>query len=125
MPKVKVDSGLRGIRYYVEFPIIKPNFDPYSLLQSTQNIMDKGKKNKKYETKLINSDSYLNDSAVSYLIDYSVKSSKVEGTNCKGTMYIRGHKSIDDSAVDSFKFVIEKNNDFSDFDAELILNAYK
>jgi len=87
--------------------------------------MDKGKKNKKYETKLINSDSYLNDSAVSYLIDYSVKSSKVEGTSCKGTMYIRGHKSIDDSAVDSFKFVIEKNNDFSDFDAELILNAYE
>jgi len=84
--------------------------------------MDKGKKNKKYETRLINNDSYLNDDAVSYLLDYSVKSSKVEGTNCKGTCYIRGHKS---DTVDSFKFVIEKNNDFSEFDAELILNAYE
>ena len=84
--------------------------------------MDEGKKNKKYDTKIITTDSYLNDDAVSYLIDYSVKSSKVEGTNCKGTCYIRGHKS---EAVDSFKFVVEKNNDFSEFDAELILNAYE
>lgn len=84
--------------------------------------MDKGKKNKKYETKITANDSYMNDGAVSYLVDYSVKSSKVEGTMCKGTCYIRGHKG---DAVDSFKFVIEKSNDFSDFDAELILNAYE
>jgi hypothetical protein len=30
--KVKVTSGLRGTKYFVEFPIISKNFDAYSLL---------------------------------------------------------------------------------------------
>ena len=38
-------------------------------------------------------------------------------------MYIRGVKGQD--GWDSFKFILEKANDFSDFDAELILNAYE
>jgi|APSaa5957512535_1039671.scaffolds.fasta_scaffold75595_2 hypothetical protein len=40
-----------------------------------------------------------------------------------GSVYIRGVKGHD--GWDSFKFILEKANDFSDFDAELILNAYE
>jgi hypothetical protein len=36
MPKVKINYGLRGIRYFVEFPIIGKNIDSFSLLVNTQ-----------------------------------------------------------------------------------------
>jgi len=35
MPKVKVNHGLRGVRYFVEFPIVGKNIDAFSLLTST------------------------------------------------------------------------------------------
>ena len=59
---------------------------------------------------------------MAYLIDYSVKSSKVPGANCKGSLYIRGMKG---EGWDSFKFILEKENDFHDFDAALVVNAYE
>jgi|TARA_B110000285_G_scaffold233990_1_gene309457 hypothetical protein len=36
MEKVKVSHGLRGIRYFVEFPIAGKNIDAFSLLTATQ-----------------------------------------------------------------------------------------
>ena len=36
MQKVKISSGLRGVRYFIEFPIIGQNVDAFSLLSSTQ-----------------------------------------------------------------------------------------
>lgn len=36
MPKVQINHGLRGVRYFVEFPIIGKNIDAFSLLTSTQ-----------------------------------------------------------------------------------------
>lgn len=36
MPNVKISSGLRGVRYYIEFPIVGRNVDAFSLLSATQ-----------------------------------------------------------------------------------------
>lgn len=36
MEQVKVSHGLRGIRYFLEFPIVGKNVDAFSLLTSTQ-----------------------------------------------------------------------------------------
>ena len=36
MAQVKVSHGLRGIRYFVEFPIVGKNIDAFSLLTATQ-----------------------------------------------------------------------------------------
>ena len=65
--------------------------------------------------KITNKDSYLADENVAYLLDYSVDSSQILGTKTKGSVYIRGVKGQD--GWDSFKFILEKSNDFSDFDA--------
>lgn len=122
MPDVKVSSGLRGVRYYIEFPIVGKHVDAFSILTSTQQLMEKAKKNPKYNLKSTKTDSYLNDENVAYLIDYKVKSIEVGGANNTGSVYIRGVKGDD---VDSFKFILEKSNGFSDIDAELIINAYE
>jgi hypothetical protein len=52
-----------------------------------------------------------------------VKSPVVDGGNSKGSLYFRGVKGKE--GWDSFKFIMEKANDFSDFDAELVINAYE
>ena len=67
-------------------------------------------------------DSYIAEENVAYLMDYQVKSDQVGGTNNKGSIYIRGVKGME--GYDSFKFILEKANDFSDFDAEIVINAY-
>ena len=73
--------------------------------------------------KIIGNDSYIADENVAYLIDYQVRSATVGGTNNKGSIYIRGVKGS--LGFDSFKFILEKANDFNDFDAELVINAYE
>jgi hypothetical protein len=123
MPNVKISSGLRGVRYFIEFPIIGRNVDAFSLLTATQQKLESGKKDPKYMVKLIGNDSYINEENVAYLIDYQVRSKSVDGTNNKGSIYIRGIKG--NEGFDSFKFILEKANDFSDFDAELVINAYE
>ena len=50
-----------------------------------------------------------------------MNSSTVSGGKSKGTVYIRGIKS--ETGFDSFKFVLEKNVDFSDLDAEMVIGA--
>ena len=56
------------------------------------------------------------------MIDYKVNSSKVGGAKCPGTLYIRGAK---ENGWDNFKFILEKENDFNDFDAKIIVKAYE
>lgn len=56
------------------------------------------------------------------MIEYETPSSSVAGTRNKGFMYIRGTKG---ETSDQFKFVIEKHNDFHDFDIDIILTAYE
>lgn len=41
-------------------------------------------------------------------------SSRVDGATAPGSIYIRGVKGQE--GMDSFKFCLEKGNDFSDFD---------
>jgi hypothetical protein len=73
--------------------------------------------------KTIGNDSYISGENVAYLIDYSVRSKEVKGTSNKGSIYIRGIKG--ENGYDSFKFILEKANGFSDFDSEMIINAYE
>ena len=56
------------------------------------------------------------------MIEYETPSSSIPGTKNKGTMYIRGTKG---DQFDQFKFVIEKNVDFHDFDVDILLTAYE
>lgn len=70
MQKVKISSGLRGVRYFIEFPIVGQNVDAFSLLSTTQEKLQSGKKDPKYMVKTIGNDSYINEENVAYLIDY-------------------------------------------------------
>lgn len=86
-------------------------------------MMEKGKNHKDYKVKITGNDSYLAEENVAYLIDYKVKSKHVDGAMSPGSVYIRGVKGHE--GWDSFKFILEKANDFSEFDAEMILHAYE
>ena len=105
---------MRKTSYFVEFPIVAKRFDALSLLQKVQAKMESGK-GKKFNVRVTQTDSYLKDEQVAYLIDYTVNSTTVEGTKSTGAIYIRGVKGQD--GLDSFKFSLEKSHDFSDFDA--------
>ena len=39
MKQVKINSGLRGVRYFIEFPIITRKFDALALNESTKNLI--------------------------------------------------------------------------------------
>lgn len=123
MQKAKVTSGLRGTNYFIEFPITGRNVDAFSLLASTKQLMTENQHKKRYGVAVTHQDSYLADENVAYSIDFQVNSSTVEGTKSRGSVYIRGVKGAD--GWDSFKFILEKSHDFSDFDALLFLNAYE
>lgn len=56
------------------------------------------------------------------MVDYTVASSRVDGATAPGSIYIRGVKGQE--GMDSFKFCLEKGNDFSDFDVQVFLTAY-
>jgi len=55
------------------------------------------------------------------MIDYSVDSSTAPGSPTKGTVYIRGIKTA--QGYDQYRFVLEKNVDFSQLDADLMIAA--
>lgn len=117
-PEIK--SGLRGIRFFIEVPIIGHNIDAFSLILSTENILQHGKKDK--GVKVVNSESYQGGENVSYKIDYRINSPTVVGGKSEGNIFIRGNKS-DNGGQDSFKFVLEKNVDFHDLDTDMLINA--
>lgn len=121
--RVRVSSGMRGIRYFLEFPIKARHVDAYSLLTATNKKLETAKKNPTYNVRVTGNDSYLTDDSTAYTIDYKVNSTSVEGSTSNGTVYIRGAKGYE--GYDSFKFELQKANDFSDFDVELVLNAYE
>jgi hypothetical protein len=56
MPEVKVSHGLRGIRYYLEFPINGKNVDAFRILSATQQKLEKGKD--KFGVRVTGTDSY-------------------------------------------------------------------
>lgn len=84
----------------------------------------KDKKNiNEYGTFMTNNDKYVEEEKIAYLIDYLVNSTTAQGSKSKGSVYIRGVKGKE--GWDSFKFILEKTSDFSEFDAKLIVNAYE
>lgn len=50
------------------------------------------------------------------MIDFENDSATARGAKNKGSIYIRGNKSLD-GGYDSFKFILEKSVDFNDQDA--------
>jgi hypothetical protein len=64
----------------------------------------------------VSTDSYLQDENVSYMIDYEVDSNSSHGAKNRGSIYIRGLRSLE-GGYDSFKFTLEKAVDFSDLDS--------
>lgn len=114
---------MRGIRYFLEFPIVAKHVDAFSLLTATNQKFDEGKKNPEFLARVTGNDSYLSDDSVAYTIDYKVMSSSCTGAMSNGTVYIRGSKGYE--GYDNFKFELQKGVDFSDFDAQLVINAYE
>lgn len=116
-PKTK--EGLRGINYFIELPIVGLNVDAFGLILSTEDLIRKAKE--KQGAKITDKDSFIKDDNICYKIDFMTNSSTIGGTKNKGSVFLRGIKGPNGN--DSFKFVLEKHNDFSDLDTELILNA--
>ena len=104
-PKIKY--GLRGTRYFVEFDIINTKVDAYSYIVGAEKAISKGKK--EYKSRVTKTDSFSSKDNVSYLVDYKTESHESHGAMSSGSIYMRGVKS---GTYDSFKFVMEKSNDF-------------
>ena len=119
MKKPIISSGVRGTRYFIEFPIQSKNVDAFSILVAIQGVINS---NKDKGAKVKNNDSFKQDDMISYLIDYEVDSTTARGAKSSGSIYIRGVKS---DTYDSFKFVVEKNTDFHQIDIDIILKAYE
>jgi len=115
-----IKSGLRKMRYYIEFPIVGKNIDAFSLILGTEGQIQKVKETQR--GKILSTDSFQNGDNVSYLIDYQVASSTAMGGNSKGSVYIRGIRDAD-KKYDSFKFILEKSVDFNDLDSDIIIKA--
>lgn len=117
--KPVIKSGLRGPKYYIEFPIAGRNVDIFGLILSTEKSIQDAKKTE--GAKITNTDSYSAGENVSYMIDYSVNSSSVGGSKSRGSVFVRGIK--EQSGLESYKFVVEKLVDFAKLDSDLVLNA--
>ena len=57
MKKTNVNYGLRGTRYYIEFPINGKNVDAFSILIATQSLINESKH--KCGAKITSTDSFL------------------------------------------------------------------
>ena len=121
MQKPNINAGLRGTRYFIEFPITGRNVDAFSILIETQNMINQARHSN--GAKIVQTDSFVQEENVSYLIDYEVNSSTAHGARTKGSIYIRGIKG--EQGYDSFKFILEKGVDFSDLDIKMVLKAYE
>jgi hypothetical protein len=115
----KIDYGLRATRYFLEFPMLEPNIDVFQMILSLEQMFSDDEK--RSGCKITSKNSYKHGDNFSYMLDYSVDSTTAMGGKNKGTFYIRG---VENSKGDAYKFVLEKNTDFHEFDIRLILKAY-
>lgn len=118
-PRPKVQSGLRGPKYFIELAIAGKNVDAFSLILSTEKLIQKAKKTE--NARIVDTNSFTKADNVSYMIDFSVNSSSVSGGKSKGSVFIRGIKG--ENGYDSYKFVLEKMVDFAELDSQMILGA--
>jgi len=110
---------MKGLRYSVEFPIVGKNVDVFRIMCVVEDTIKQGYH--KYSSRIRDRETFKNQDNVSQKIDYQVASSTANGANCTGTIYIRGIKGPDGN--DSFKFIMEKSNDFSELDAEVMIEV--
>lgn len=85
-PEIK--SGLRGTRYFIEFPIVAKNFDAFQFILQIENLIKLGKA--KHGARVIGTDSFIKEDNVSYKIDFENNSSTAMGGKSNGTIYLRG-----------------------------------
>jgi hypothetical protein len=78
MPRHHISNGLRGTKYYIEFPFGGPNIDSLTLFKKVENLIESNKK--KFGVKVVHKDSFMGDGKIAYLVDYSVTSSMILGT---------------------------------------------
>lgn len=98
------------------------NLDTFSVIAKTQQLITNSKE--KHQSRVINATGNSIGDNISYQIDYDVRSETAMGGKNTGTVYIRGVKSLD-GGVDVFKFILEKSVDFSDLDADIIVQAFE
>ncbi|CAI2364225.1 unnamed protein product [Moneuplotes crassus] len=119
MKRPTFKSGVRGTRYFIEFPIVQKNVDVFPILVAVKQVISENKTN---GARIKHDDAYQQDDLMSYLLDYEVDSTTARGAKSGGSIYIRGAKG---ETYDNFKFVVEKNTDFHEADAQIILKAYE
>lgn len=119
MKRPVFQAGIRGTRYYVEFPISDKQVDAVGIVAKLKEKMEefKGKGLMKKDEQ-----SFRQEDSISFLLDYRVPSESAPGSNQNGTIYVRG---VMGQKYDQFKFVCEKEVEFSDLDISLILEGYE
>lgn len=115
MKRPTFQSGIRGTRYYIEFPISDKKVDASGIVAK---IKEKMQELTASGLKHLNEDSFSQSDSISFLLDYKVPSDSAQGSMHKGTIYLRG---VTGQRYDQFKFVCEKEVEFSDLDISLIL----
>lgn len=130
MLRQPIDFGIRNGKYYIEFVINKANVNPDSIINSIlkfekrKNQKELGKIDKANKNEIVIKDqqSLKEDDLYSVRIDYECNSDSVSMAKNNGSIYLVGTFG---KVYDSFTFKLEKNNDFTDCDINMILNSYE
>lgn len=126
-----IEFGIRGGKYYAEFSINRANVNPDALLnailaysETKQNSPNNHKSNGKSKTafKIIDQSKLQEEDIYTIKLEYNIGSNSVEYGKNKGVVYIRGAFG---KVYDNFVFSLEKQNDFTDCDINMIMSAYE
>jgi len=115
-----INYGIRGTRLFVEFNINQSNVDTEELIRKALDTLEGGKQ--KYNFKNMGQERHQEEDLFSYKLDYEISSGNLQNAKNKGTLYLRGAKG---KVYDNYVFSIEKQNDFSDLEADAILAVYE
>ncbi len=119
--RTPINYGIRGTRIYIEFNINQSNVDTDKLISQALQTFENSDK-KKFNFSVINKERHSEDDLYSYKLDYEISSGAFNGAKNKGTLYLRGSKG---KVYDNYLFTIEKQNDFSDLEVDVILAVYE
>lgn len=130
MIRQPIDFGIRNGKYYIEFVINKANVNPDSIIntilkfEKRKNQKDLGKIDKGNKNEIIIKDqqSLKEDDLYSVRIDYECNSDSVAMAKNNGSIYLVGTFG---KVYDSFTFKLEKTNDFTECDINMILSSYE
>ena len=119
-----VSFGIRNGKYYIEFPISKAEVNPEAIINAVLNYSQNNNQSKpsKNQMKIISNSKHNEEGIYTMRLDYEVASNTVEYAKNNGQIYLQGCFG---EAYDNFKFSIEKSNDFTDCDIDMLLDAYE